>query len=113
MPHYTIEPAPRANPHKLLAGAWIVRDDTERIVARFSYDGRDRAESWVAKHDKTLTLDAYPTDTGTASTVYLLFTESGTSMWALPTEALAQEAVATRKRAGNNWYYRSLTIYQS
>jgi hypothetical protein len=58
---YRMEPAPRANPYNELMGAWIVRRicvwdairRSNRIVARFSVDGRDACERWAQKHGIT------------------------------------------------------------
>jgi hypothetical protein len=56
---YVSEPAPRLNPEGRLMGAWIIRmietpcahrPRCSRIVARFQYDGRDRAEGWLHTH---------------------------------------------------------------
>jgi hypothetical protein len=49
MKGYKMQPAPRNNPEGTLQGAWIVRDPTGRIVARFTCDGRDKAEAWIYK----------------------------------------------------------------
>jgi hypothetical protein len=47
MPQYTMHPAPRANPDAALMGAWIIRDESGKIIKRFDSDGRDRCEAWI------------------------------------------------------------------
>jgi hypothetical protein len=59
---YRMEPARRANPENRLDGAWIVcrihvwdaiAFRSNKIVARFSTDGRDACERWAHRHGIT------------------------------------------------------------